>query len=32
MDGVRQEEGFVFGQNILLKFVLKKKKFNCLRA
>lgn len=28
MDGVRQEVGFVSGQNILPKLVLKEKKFN----
>ena len=28
MDGVRQEVGLVYGQNILLKLVLKEKKFN----
>lgn len=28
MDGARQEVGFVSGQNILQKLVLKEKKFN----
>lgn len=31
MDGVRQEIGFVSGQDIP-NLVLKEKKFNCLRA
>ena len=31
MDGARQGVGLVYGQNILLKLVLKEKKFNIFR-